>query len=122
MPLFIHRNSWKDTAMKKLKPSTITTLLVATLWITTLLRFFPHQEALAETTQTHTISGYVLDRDGVGISGVAVDFSGAWSVFPFFESCTVVVSDMIRGLFVLRPPASVCSPYRAAERQLSAID
>jgi len=30
-------------------------------------------------------------------------FSGAWGVYPFFESGTVVVSDINRGLFVLRP-------------------
>ena len=29
-------------------------------------------------------------------------FDGAWSVYPFFESGTVVVSDQIYGLFVLR--------------------
>ncbi len=30
-------------------------------------------------------------------------FSGAWSVYPFFESGTVIVSDINRGLFVLQP-------------------
>jgi hypothetical protein len=30
-------------------------------------------------------------------------FSGAWSVYPFFESGVTVVSDVNRGLFVLRP-------------------
>jgi choice-of-anchor B domain-containing protein len=39
---------------------------------------------------THT------DNDGLG-------FRGAWGVYPFFESRTVVVSDINRGLFVLRP-------------------
>ncbi|MDX1556176.1 MAG: choice-of-anchor B family protein, partial [Xanthomonadales bacterium] len=29
-------------------------------------------------------------------------FSGAWSVYPFFESGVVVVSDISRGLFILR--------------------
>ncbi len=33
----------------------------------------------------------------------AVSFSGAWSVYPFFESGIAVVSDICRGLFVLRP-------------------
>ena len=28
---------------------------------------------------------------------------GAWSVFPFFESGTVIISDINRGLFLLRP-------------------
>jgi choice-of-anchor B domain-containing protein len=30
-------------------------------------------------------------------------FSGAWSVYPFFESGTVIVSSITEGLFVLRP-------------------
>lgn len=30
-------------------------------------------------------------------------FSGAWSVYPFFESGLVIVSDISRGLFILRP-------------------
>lgn len=29
-------------------------------------------------------------------------YTGAWSVFPYFDSGTVIVSDMVRGLFVLR--------------------
>jgi choice-of-anchor B domain-containing protein len=33
----------------------------------------------------------------------APGFDGAWSVFPFFESGTVVVSDLSHGLFVLQP-------------------
>jgi len=28
-------------------------------------------------------------------------YTGAWSVFPYFDSGTVIVSDMVRGLFVL---------------------
>lgn len=30
-------------------------------------------------------------------------FSGAWSVFPYFESGTIIVSSITEGLFVLRP-------------------
>jgi choice-of-anchor B domain-containing protein len=33
----------------------------------------------------------------------APEFSGAWSVYPFFPSGTVVVSSIERGLFVLQP-------------------
>ncbi|MFI4855991.1 MAG: choice-of-anchor B family protein [Phycisphaerales bacterium JB065] len=32
----------------------------------------------------------------------SANFNGAWSVYPFFESGTVIVSDIERGLFVLR--------------------
>jgi choice-of-anchor B domain-containing protein len=32
-----------------------------------------------------------------------VEFFGAWSVFPFFESGVVIVNTFFRGLFVLRP-------------------
>ncbi len=34
--------------------------------------------------------------------------SGAWSVYPFFASGTVIVSDISAGLFVLRP--NLCTP------------
>ncbi len=30
-------------------------------------------------------------------------FGGAWSTFPYFESGTVLISDMQRGLFIVRP-------------------
>lgn len=33
----------------------------------------------------------------------ADEFEGAWSVYPFFESGTIIVSDINRGLFVLTP-------------------
>lgn len=35
-------------------------------------------------------------------SNNAPNFNGAWSVYPFFESGTIIVSDIDRGLFVLR--------------------
>ena len=33
----------------------------------------------------------------------ATGFDGAWSVYPFFASGTVIVSDIDRGLFILKP-------------------
>ena len=40
-------------------------------------------------------------------AGNAVGFGGAWSVYPFFESGTLVVSSIGEGLFVLRMPDTV---------------
>lgn len=34
--------------------------------------------------------------------GTQIEFNGAWSVYPYFKSGTLVVSDINRGLFVLR--------------------
>jgi len=34
-------------------------------------------------------------------------FDGAWSVYPFFPSGTVIVSDITRGLFILDPTAAL---------------
>lgn len=39
--------------------------------------------------------------------GVQDDFDGAWSVYPYFESGTVLVSDQVYGLFVLQPEPGV---------------
>ena len=33
-----------------------------------------------------------------------VDLEGAWSVYPFLPSGTVIVSDMLNGLFILSLP------------------
>ena len=30
------------------------------------------------------------------------DFDGAWSVYPYFESGNIVISDMISGLFIVK--------------------
>ncbi len=30
------------------------------------------------------------------------NFQGAWSVYPFFKSGTIIISDMVRGLFVVK--------------------
>ena len=59
-------------------------------------------------------------------SSDSAQFNGAWSVFPYFESGTVVVSGIEQGLFVLRPDlepnfrlaldttdVSVCAPGSA---------
>jgi hypothetical protein len=35
----------------------------------------------------------------------SASFNGAWSVYPFFESNTVIVSDIERGLFVFEVDA-----------------
>jgi choice-of-anchor B domain-containing protein len=44
-------------------------------------------------------------------NSASVDMSGAWGVYPFFPSGTVVVGDMVSGLFVLKPqPASLGTP------------
>ena len=37
----------------------------------------------------------------------APSFSGAWSTYPYFASGTVLVSDINRGLFVLRPRLAI---------------
>jgi choice-of-anchor B domain-containing protein len=37
-------------------------------------------------------------------------FNGAWSVFPYFASGVVIVSDIERGLFVLDPAGALASP------------
>ena len=34
----------------------------------------------------------------------AIDFDGAWSVYPFLPSGTIIVSDISNGLFVLTAP------------------
>ncbi len=55
----------------------------------------------------------IVDPDTGGMSehsffdtypaGDGNSFSGAWSVYPFFDSGIVIVSDISRGLFILRP-------------------
>ena len=40
-------------------------------------------------------------------SSNAVDFDGAWSVYPFFPSGTIIVSDISGGLFVLSSPMTL---------------
>lgn len=37
-------------------------------------------------------------------------FNGAWSVYPYFSSGTIVVSDIDRGLFLVRLDASLTNP------------
>lgn len=38
-------------------------------------------------------------------------YSGAWSVYPFFASGTVLISDINRGLFVVRPHLEGVTPF-----------
>merc|ERR1712232_258272 len=43
--------------------------------------------------------------------GNSAKFEGAWSVYPYFASGTILVSSIERGLFVLRaPPSSTLAP------------
>ena len=44
------------------------------------------------------VAGFDTYPEGDGAS-----FNGAWSVYPFFESGIVMVSDINRGLFILQP-------------------
>jgi len=41
----------------------------------------------------------------------SIRFAGAWSVYPYFESGSVIVSSINEGLFVLRPAASPDPPF-----------
>jgi choice-of-anchor B domain-containing protein len=36
-------------------------------------------------------------------AGNRVEYNGAWSNYPYFESGVVIVSDVTNGLFILRP-------------------
>ena len=54
-----------------------------------------------------------------------ISFSGAWGVYPFFESGIVVVSDINRGLFVLRPHLDAvpeCADGIEARRILTGVE
>jgi hypothetical protein len=33
--------------------------------------------------------------------------NGAWGVFPFFASGTVLIGDMVSGMFIVKPQASI---------------
>ncbi len=43
--------------------------------------------------------------------GDSNSFSGAWSVYPYFDSGSVVVGDINRGLFILRPQLDEIPPF-----------
>lgn len=45
--------------------------------------------------------------DGYPSVDSPTDFEGAWSVYPYFPSYTVVMTGISEGLFVLRPPSFV---------------
>lgn len=48
------------------------------------------------------------------------NFTGAWNVYPYFESGNIIISNFNRGLFVVKdpnydntPPTAICSSYTA---------
>jgi choice-of-anchor B domain-containing protein len=43
-------------------------------------------------------------------------FDGAWSVYPYFPSGTVIISDINRGLFMVRLQSSLANAYFAKEK------
>jgi choice-of-anchor B domain-containing protein len=55
-------------------------------------------------------------------SSNAAQFSGAWSVYPYFASGTVVVSGIEQGLFILRPQLEPDFEIETAETVLAVCD
>ena len=64
------------------------------------LRIFCAEDPL-NPVQVGWFDSYPEDDDG--------GFDGAWSVYPFFPSGTVIISDINRGLFIVDPSAALAS-------------
>ncbi|MCH7230941.1 choice-of-anchor B family protein [Glycomyces sp. L485] len=54
--------------------------------------------------------------------GDSADFNGAWSNYPYFDSGTVIVSSIERGLFVLRPDLDAGAPAKCAATSATGVD
>ena len=63
--------------------------------------FDTHIEHEAYSARKPTIIGFDDDHDNPG-KGNEDLFNGAWSVYPFFKSGNLIVSDINEGLFVLK--------------------
>lgn len=48
-------------------------------------------------------------------------FQGSWSNYPYFDSGTVVLTDMYGGLFVVRPRIATADAFILAENQMNTI-
>jgi len=49
----------------------------------------------------------------------SANFSGAWSVYPFFNSGNIIISDINRGLFIVRKSNTLSSPSFNLDNQVN---
>ena len=64
----------------------------------------------------------LMEALAAGVDGlIFASFNGAWSVYPFFESGTVILSGIEQGLFVLRPQLETSTPTPTPEPTATAI-